>query len=106
MIGVGKGRCALDRLGAARANAGAPSRYAAAMARTLVVLTGAGVSADSGLATFRGAGGLWEGRRVEDVATPEAWRADPRTGAHPQATVAMPEDCEKISAGRRSAGCP
>jgi NAD-dependent deacetylase len=43
----------------------------------VVVLTGAGVSADSGLATFRGAGGLWEGNRVEDVATPEAWRADP-----------------------------
>jgi NAD-dependent deacetylase len=43
----------------------------------VVVLTGAGVSADSGLATFRGAGGLWEGRRVEDVATPEAWHRDP-----------------------------
>jgi len=43
----------------------------------VLVLTGAGVSADSGLATFRGAGGLWEGRRVEDVATPEAWRRDP-----------------------------
>lgn len=42
----------------------------------LVVLTGAGVSADSGLATFRGAGGLWEGRRVEEVATPEGWAAD------------------------------
>jgi NAD-dependent deacetylase len=41
------------------------------------VLTGAGVSAESGLATFRGAGGLWEGRRVEDVATPEAWHRDP-----------------------------
>jgi len=43
----------------------------------VLVLTGAGVSADSGLATFRGAGGLWEGRRMEDVATPEAWRRDP-----------------------------
>lgn len=43
-----------------------------------VVLTGAGISADSGVATFRGAGGLWEGRRLEDVATPEAWRKDPR----------------------------
>ncbi len=42
-----------------------------------VVLTGAGVSADSGLATFRDAGGLWEGRRPEEVATPEAWAADP-----------------------------
>ena len=43
----------------------------------VVVLTGAGVSADSGVATFRDAGGLWEGRSVEDVATPEAWRRDP-----------------------------
>src|SRR5438445_12890760 len=43
----------------------------------IVILTGAGVSAESGLATFRGAGGLWEGHRVEDVATPEAFRRDP-----------------------------
>jgi NAD-dependent deacetylase len=42
----------------------------------VVVLTGAGVSADSGIATFRGADGLWEGHRPEDVATPEAWRRD------------------------------
>lgn len=35
------------------------------------------MSAESGLATFRDAGGLWEGHRVEDVATPEAWRRDP-----------------------------
>lgn len=46
-------------------------------ARRVVVLTGAGVSAESGLATFRGAGGLWEGRRVEEVATPEAFERDP-----------------------------
>jgi NAD-dependent deacetylase len=45
--------------------------------RALVVLSGAGLSADSGLPTFRGAGGLWEGRRVEDVATPQAWARDP-----------------------------
>jgi NAD-dependent deacetylase len=43
----------------------------------LFVLTGAGVSAESGLATFRGSGGLWNGYRVEQVATPEAWDADP-----------------------------
>ena len=43
----------------------------------LFVLTGAGISAESGLATFRGSGGLWDGHRVEDVATPEAWAADP-----------------------------
>jgi len=45
--------------------------------RNIVVLTGAGVSAESGLATFRGPDGLWEGHRVEDVATPEAFRSDP-----------------------------
>ncbi|MEO6224752.1 MAG: NAD-dependent deacylase [Sphingomicrobium sp.] len=45
--------------------------------RNLVVLTGAGVSAESGLATFRGGDGLWEGHRVEDVATPEAFARDP-----------------------------
>lgn len=45
--------------------------------RNIVVLTGAGISAESGLATFRGPEGLWEGRRVEDVATPEAFERDP-----------------------------
>ena len=44
----------------------------------LFVLTGAGISAESGLATFRGSGGLWNGHRVEDVATPEAWEANPQ----------------------------
>ncbi|MBN1425143.1 NAD-dependent deacylase [Candidatus Fermentibacteria bacterium] len=43
----------------------------------VVVLTGAGISAESGLPTFRGVGGIWEGRRAEDVATPEAFRRDP-----------------------------
>jgi NAD-dependent deacetylase len=45
--------------------------------RNIVILTGAGVSAESGLATFRGPDGLWEGHRVEDVATPEAFARDP-----------------------------
>jgi NAD-dependent deacetylase len=44
---------------------------------SIVVLTGAGISAESGLRTFRDAGGLWEGQRVEDVATPEGFQADP-----------------------------
>lgn len=44
-----------------------------------VVLSGAGMSAESGLKTFRGQGGLWEGHRVEDVATPGAWERDPET---------------------------
>jgi NAD-dependent deacetylase len=43
----------------------------------IVILTGAGVSAESGLQTFRGADGLWEGHRVEDVATPEAFERNP-----------------------------
>jgi len=43
----------------------------------VVILTGAGVSAESGVATFRGPDGLWEGHRVEDVCTPEAYRRDP-----------------------------
>ena len=45
----------------------------------VVVLTGAGISAESGVPTFRDADGLWEGHRVEDVATPEAYDRDPVT---------------------------
>lgn len=46
-------------------------------ARNIVILTGAGISAESGIDTFRGGGGLWEQHRVEDVATPEAFARDP-----------------------------
>jgi NAD-dependent deacetylase len=45
--------------------------------RNIVILTGAGLSAESGLATFRGPGGLWEGQRVEDVCTPQALARTP-----------------------------
>ncbi|MBX3563053.1 MAG: NAD-dependent deacylase [Sphingomonas sp.] len=45
--------------------------------RNIVILTGAGLSAESGIATFRGPGGLWEGHRVEDVCTPQALARDP-----------------------------
>lgn len=45
--------------------------------RNIVVLTGAGISAESGIDTFRDGGGLWERHRVEDVATPEAFERDP-----------------------------
>ena len=45
--------------------------------RSIVILTGAGVSAESGIDTFRNGGGLWEQHRVEDVATPEAFARDP-----------------------------
>ena len=56
-----------------------PSPYHAGMSkpRNIVILTGAGISAESGLATFRGPGGLWEGHRVEDVCTPEALAHNP-----------------------------
>jgi len=47
------------------------------MSGKVVVLTGAGISAESGLQTFRDSDGLWEGHRPEDVATPEAFEADP-----------------------------
>lgn len=46
-------------------------------ANRVAVLTGAGVSAESGVPTFRGAGGLWEGHHVQEVATPEAFAHDP-----------------------------
>lgn len=45
----------------------------------MVVLTGAGMSAESGIRTFRGNDGLWEDHRIEDVATPEGWHRDPET---------------------------
>ncbi len=45
---------------------------------SLVVLTGAGISAESGIPTFRDSGGLWEGYPVEDVATPEGWSRNPQ----------------------------
>lgn len=46
--------------------------------KKLVVLSGAGISAESGLRTFRDSDGLWEGYNIEDVATPRAWRRDPQ----------------------------
>ena len=45
--------------------------------KKIVVLTGAGISAESGLKTFRDSDGLWEGYNIEDVATPQAWRSNP-----------------------------
>lgn len=46
--------------------------------QVLVVLSGAGISAESGLRTFRDSDGLWEGYKVEEVATPYAWHRDPK----------------------------
>lgn len=45
--------------------------------KKVIVLTGAGMSADSGLKTFRDSGGLWEGHDIYEVATPDGWRRDP-----------------------------
>ncbi len=45
--------------------------------RNIVVLTGAGISAESGIQTFRAQDGLWENHRIEDVATPEGFAKDP-----------------------------
>lgn len=46
--------------------------------KNIVILTGAGISAESGIKTFRGSDGLWENHKVTDVATPEAWERDPQ----------------------------
>jgi NAD-dependent deacetylase len=48
------------------------------MKKKLVILTGAGISAESGIKTFRDADGLWEGHNVNDVATPEGWHKNPK----------------------------
>ena len=45
---------------------------------TIAILTGAGISAESGLATFRDSNGLWANHRIEDVCTPEAWERNPQ----------------------------
>src|SRR5512146_3058219 len=46
--------------------------------KTIAILTGAGISAESGLSTFRDNDGLWCNHRIEDVATPEAFRRNPK----------------------------
>jgi len=57
----------------------APARRLAREARRVVALTGAGISAESGVPTFRDAGGLWRNYRPEELATPQAFARDPRT---------------------------
>jgi len=72
--------------------------------KKLVVLTGAGISAESGFETFRDAGGLWERYPVEKVATPEGWAADPNlvtdfyNGLRQQLVDAVPNDAHRIVA--------
>ncbi len=55
-----------------------PSHHLSRMKERLVVFTGAGISAESGLATFRDADGLWEGQRPEDLASVQAWQTKPQ----------------------------
>lgn len=70
--------------------------------RKLVVLTGAGISAESGIKTFRDSGGLWENHRIEDVATPEAWQRNPKlvldfyNERRKQAIDSMPNHAHKV----------
>lgn len=71
------------------------------MKKKLVVLTGAGISAESGLKTFRDSDGLWEGYNVYDVATPEAWERNPElvqqfyNERRQQVLAASPNDAHK-----------
>lgn len=72
--------------------------------KRLVVLSGAGISAESGLGTFRDSGGLWEEYRIEDVATPDAWNNNPTLVTEfynmrrKQAYEAQPNEGHKILA--------
>ncbi|HEY1040242.1 MAG TPA: NAD-dependent deacylase [Bacteroidia bacterium] len=50
--------------------------------KQIIVFTGAGMSAESGIQTFRDSGGLWEQFKIEEVATPEAWKKDPKKVTH------------------------
>jgi len=55
-----------------------PFRLHGMKSKNIVILTGAGISAESGIDTFRAAGGLWENHKVEDVATPQGYFKDPQ----------------------------
>ncbi|WP_316749028.1 Sir2 family NAD-dependent protein deacetylase [Pedobacter gandavensis] len=74
------------------------------MKKKLVVFTGAGISAESGLKTFRDTDGLWEGFNIYDVATPEAWRKNPEmvqdfyNQRRKQVLEAQPNDAHKALA--------
>lgn len=74
------------------------------MAKKLVVLTGAGISAESGLKTFRDTDGLWEGYNIEEVATPAAWRKNPElvlefyNFRRTQVAMAAPNDAHRALA--------
>lgn len=74
------------------------------MKKTLVVLTGAGISAESGVATFRDSDGLWENHSIEEVATPQGWAKNPElvqrfyNARRQQMPTVVPNDGHKILA--------
>ena len=57
--------------------------------KKIVVLTGAGISAESGLKTFRDSNGLWENHKIEDVATPQAWKDNPEIVLYDEPTAGL-----------------
>jgi NAD-dependent deacetylase len=78
--------------------------------KRIVILTGAGLSAESGIATFRDAGGIWSKVRVEDVATPEGFARDPATvhafyNARRQASAGVHPNQAHDALARLEAGC-
>ena len=81
------------------------------MGGKIVILTGAGISAESGLGTFRDEGGLWSQHRIEDVATPEGFQRDPDlvhrfyTARRIQAAAATP-NAAHVALARLEAGWP
>ncbi|MGI9191600.1 MAG: SIR2 family NAD-dependent protein deacylase [Chitinophagaceae bacterium] len=72
--------------------------------KKLIIFSGAGISAESGLKTFRDSGGLWENFRIEEVATPEAWKQNPErvlrfyNERRQQAAQAQPNQAHRIIA--------
>lgn len=72
--------------------------------KKLIIFSGAGISAESGLKTFRDSDGLWENYRIEDVATPEAWAKNPErvlrfyNERRQQAAIAQPNEAHRIIA--------
>lgn len=109
-----------ERSGDGGGGAEAPDRAEAPIGRArallsgadrVLVLTGAGVSADSGVPTFRGEQGLWKGHRPEELATPSAFRRDPRRvwewyGMRRRAVAACEPNAAHLALARWSAGRP
>jgi NAD-dependent deacetylase len=69
--------CVMARVGVVGKAAWLRHTGAMSSIRNIVILTGAGISAESGIRTFRASDGLWEDHRIEDVATPEGFAANP-----------------------------